>query len=153
MIILLTWQAGSHSRDFHEAELAKWKPAESYRAPTGTPQDGSKELAGTWRVGGGRSVTTLKFSWKGPDSISVFFSTAGCLDEWSTTRTAKFNHGLVTLNRPVEPYFGFAFDRLHLVLRGGELCLIPTGSVERAMELSTSGGSLEHWVDLFAFKK
>jgi hypothetical protein len=111
-------------------------------------------VAGLWVTPakeGGASLALIK----GPaDTYEVEYESGGCLDSWRLTRLARYEHGVLTLNFPVEQYSGRISQRFFAVSIDGDDYLLPEADIStyEKYQRSTSAVQDRRWYAGFMMK-
>lgn len=114
-----------------EEELADWKPESE--CPTKLHEsllDNALDPAGRWVNNcvhdAGNTLTLVRTA---EGEYEVIFRTSGGLLSWQLSRTATYRDGVLTLNRPVQEYAPWIYQRLYPARIDGNQYLIPSHGV------------------------
>jgi hypothetical protein len=108
-----------------EQRMSDWKPGKDDRiTPPSAMWAKDAEVSGGWQTDGRLDRTILVLRKTGRGKYKVDFETWGCLSRWTLVRTAELRDGTLFLNKPVEEYASWTYDRLYTVRLGNTVRLI-----------------------------
>ena len=141
-------------REEIERILDRWEPdREDFTPILDQAFERHTRILGRWSVADGHDGADLEIA-ESPHGFRVRFSTGGCLSDWSLSRTARLERGILVLNRPVMEYCPRKYDRLYPVTRNGNDYLISQADIRYQTETLTQNRAIdwEYVIKWRAFK-